>query len=144
MSGICFYFENSDVDVWSGKDLDAWNYACKIGGGIDSVIVINRTDQILTPFDVSMNFHVVKTIDEARALMQGDVTQMVCPWEAIDKAEIQHFDHQTDWYVFGPASGWYGNHFGDTLLTLPQHGVGAAHAVHVATAVMFFRAGWSD
>ena len=141
MPGICFFFEVSDVDVWSGKDLDAWNYACKLAGDIGKMIVINRTDTPIESPDRSMEFHEVATVDEARALMDGHVTQLECPWAPVDKIAIQQFDHQTDWYVFGPASGWTGNWFADSIVSLPQAGIGAAHSVHVATAVMFFRAG---
>lgn len=51
--GVCFYFEDNDVDVWSGRsiDLDAWNYAIKAAGDIKDVVIINRTNENLRTLD---------------------------------------------------------------------------------------------
>lgn len=138
MAGIVFYFENNDTDVWSGRhiDFDAWNYACKIAGDIDSMIVINRTQLELQSPDVTMNFQTVSEMPE----LEGNLCYLACPWDAAPiHKPITEFDHQNiDWYIFGPASGW---HPGDIEVgcVLPQAGRGACHSVHVATAVMFYR-----
>lgn len=138
-SGIVFYFEENDVDVWSGRaiDLDAWNYAIKAGGNIDKVIVINKTNQNLTTLDGNVDFQVTTEIP----VLSGTVAQIVCPWENTqsNKINLWDFDHNIDWYVFGPANGWANNYFGDILLTIPQQGIGACHAIHINTVIMFDR-----
>ena len=52
MAGVVFFFEQNDVDVWSGRpvDLDAWALACLAAGDIDRVVVVNRTNEALRPF----------------------------------------------------------------------------------------------
>jgi hypothetical protein len=136
MAGICFYYEDTDVDVWSGKDLDAWNYACKIGGGIDKSFVINTTAQTLHPFDVLMDFQVFTDLESALLAMAGSKTYFTTPWTPGNHASISGFNHMTDWYLFGPGAGW-----GQSLdgVFIPQAGGGAAHSVHAATHVMYHR-----
>lgn len=136
-AGICFFFEKNDIDVYSGRniDLDAWNYACKIAN-ISKAMIINRTDIDIKPFDANMEITIQTGLDPKS--LKGHTTQLVTPWETADTTDLWDFDHKTDWYVFGPASGW-DQYFGDTLLSIPQHGKGALHAVHVATTVMFHR-----
>lgn len=136
MTGIVFHFENPDVDVWSGKDLDAWNYACKIAGDIDKMIVINKTLMDVKTPDVTMDFQVVNELPE----LTGNVCYLCCPWDPIPvKKPIADYNHQTmDWYVFGPAAGWHAGQL-EKGCFLPQAGQGAAHSVHIATAVMFYR-----
>ena len=136
MVGIVFYFENPDVDVWSGKNLDAWNYACKVAGDVTDMIVVNKTlADIKTP-DAELNFQVVSELPE----LTGNVCYLACPWNIISKlAPLQECNHQTtDWYVFGPADGWGADQL-ETGYFLPQAGHGACHSVHIATAVMFHR-----
>lgn len=137
MAGICFFYEDSDVDVWSGKDLDAWNYACKIAGDIDKAIIVNRTDQILGSFDSTMDIQFVQDLPSAEDLMSGAKMYLMCPWDAGHPQSIEGHSHDVDWYVFGPASGW--NDDSISGYYLPQAGTGAAHAVHIATTVMFYR-----
>ena len=62
MSGLVFYFENNDIDVWSGRkmDLDAWNYNCKIGN-INDVIIVNKSSINIQPFDRGMNINPEKS-----------------------------------------------------------------------------------
>lgn len=136
--GIVFYFESYDKDVWSGRkiDLDAWNYNCKIAG-IKKVIIVNKTYTELSSFDKDMDIQIVSEMPE----LDGHVTQLVCPWENTpsEKIELWDFNHDTDWYVFGPADGWVNNHFGDSYVTIPQNGIGAHHSVFVANTVMFHR-----
>lgn len=135
MVGICFYFEDSDTDVWSGKNLDAWNYAAKCAGDIDTFLVINQTDQTLTTPDANLTFRVEPTLPE----LSGRVTYLVCPWDNTPtKMPLWNFDHATDWYVFGPAKGWSSIESG---VYIPQSGRGACHSVHIATVVMMHRYG---
>ena len=138
MTGIVFYFEENDTDIYSGRleDLHAWNYACKIGG-IDKAIIINKTNLELTTFDSSMDIKIVKQMPQ----VSGRTCQVVCPWEntPTGKIELWNFPHKVDWYFFGPASGWVNNFFAKSYLTLPQNGKGSTHATHIATTVMFHR-----
>lgn len=134
--GVCFYFEDNDVDVWSGRsiDLDAWNYAIKAAGDIKDVVIINRTNENLRTLDASLKFRQVAT----RPILDGRVTHVIRPWDdAEDKVDLWSFDHQTDWYLFGPASGWQRKV--SKGVYIPQSGRGALHSVHVATAVMLHR-----
>jgi hypothetical protein len=137
-TGIVFYFENFDKDVWSGRklDLDAWNYGCKVAG-IKKAIIVNKSHMDVRAFDRSMDIQVVDELPK----LEGHVTQLVCPWEDTpsEKVELWDFDHETDWYVFGPASGWVKNHFGDSFVTIPQNGRGAHHSVFIANTVMYHR-----
>ena len=137
MTGICFFYEETDTDVWSGHDFDAWNYACKVAGDIDSAIIINKTDQVFTPFDVTMDIQTVPNLAAAQALMTGKLMYLVVPWEAGNHASLAGHDHDVEWYVFGPASGWAG--LVASGVYIPQAGTGAVHSVHAATHVMFDR-----
>jgi hypothetical protein len=136
MAGLVFYYQDSDIDVWSGHNLDAWNYAASAAGSIDKMIVINQTDQVVNTPNASLEFRLV----EEMPVLEGHKTLVVCPWEIAPKVSLANFDHDTDWYVFGPAQGW-GNPLpsADAYLTIPQAGQGACHSVHVATAIMYDR-----
>jgi len=141
MTGICFYFEESDVDVWSGKDLDAWHYACKAAGDIDKMIVINKTSQNIQSPDLALEFYVVKTLEEAMEIMCGIIVQVVCPWDSAEAISLWDYAHSAEWYVFGPASGWRQQKISDIQITVPQAGLGACHSVHIATVVLMNRFG---
>lgn len=127
MAGICFYFEESDVDVWSGKNLDAWNYAAKAAGDIDKMIVINRTSQEIKTPDADLDFKVVSELPE----LENSV-KICCPWKG--GISLWEYDHSADWYIFGPSEGWDS---GD--VHIPTAGRGALHSVHAATVVMCHR-----
>ena len=130
MAGLCFFFEDPDVDVWSGKDLDAWNYAAKLAGDIDKMVVINKTDQVITSPDRALDFTVLKDLPDF-----DDAVYLTPPWHKSNS--LWNFDHDVDWYVFGPAAGWAFE--SDNMICIPQHGMGAVHSVHAATTVMFHR-----
>jgi hypothetical protein len=135
MAGLCFFYEEPDRDLWSGRrlHLDAWNYAAKVAGDITKMIVVNRTAQeILTPDAELELFQVVSelpALDNAiRCVGPGEIGEgSILLWD---------FDHNVDWYVFGPASGWGTPMVG---LHVPQANIGACHSIHVATAIMFHR-----
>ena len=135
-AGLVFYFEDNDVDVWSGRkiDLDAWNYNCKIGG-INKVIIINKTSEVLQPFDGRIDISFVNEIP----VLSGTVAQLVTPTEISGTTSLWDFDHQVDWYIIGPASGWGGNHFGDVLLTIPESSLIHHHSVFIGATIMFHR-----
>jgi len=139
MVGLVFHYEDEGVDVFSGciRSLDPWNYACKVGGGFDRVRVVNKTEQVLTPFDVNMDFAFVEDYDELN--LDGVVAQFTTPWSPGTHVPLSSLDHAlVDWYVFGPASGWNAPVNG---VYLPQAGTGACHATHVFSATMFDRYG---
>lgn len=137
-AGIVFFFEENDVDVWSGRnlDLDAWNYNCKIGG-INKAIIVNKTDIFINKFDADMDIQVVTEFPE----LIGHVTQLVIPGEVDSNScvNLWDFDHQTDWYVFGPGNGWQGNYFADSFITLPQNGITAHHSIFIGAVIAFHR-----
>jgi len=155
MAGIIFFYEESYKDVFSGANeetMNAWNYARHIGGGIDCMVVINCTGEHLESPDQSLDFLEIpcNRLDQAAEILNSingsNKAFFVTPWEAPHfgtPQDLWSWDHETDWYVFGPASGWsaISSHPVGTPITIPQHGMGAAHAIHVATAVMFHRAG---
>ena len=136
MAGIVFYFEDNDLDVYSGRrvDLDAWNYACKVAGDIDRAVIVNRTIEPLPAFDTLMDIRIVRKIPEP---LYGSVVSLVTPWNAREDAcDLWSFDHDVDWYIFGPADG---HSPGGAQVYMPQAGVGAMHSVHVAGVVMAHR-----
>jgi len=133
MAGICFYFEDNDSDVYSGRDidLDAWNYACKAAGDIDRMIVVNRTDNVLTTPDSDMRFEVVTELPDL-----PNAVRVCTPWKGGEP--LWTFDHEVDWYVFGPSEGWPDVSKG---VHIPLAGKAALHAVHAATVVLTHRYG---
>lgn len=146
MAGICFFFESYDIDVWSGRriDLDAWNYACKAAGDIDRIVVVNRTASKISTPDRRINFECIQpsmTGDPIQDLpkFEGKVAYVCCPWDtANEMVSLWEFDHDVDWYVFGPASGWRGKIEGLGLY-IPQAGQAATHSVHVASTILMHR-----
>lgn len=138
MAGICFYFEENDVDVWSGRDIDfdAWNYAIKAAGDITDVIVINKTTKELQTLDASLNFSVVQELPQ----LTGNIATICCPWNTDNGVSLWEFDHTgVDWYLFGPAAGWNPNVNGGVYV--PQNGYGALHSTHIASIVLLHRYG---
>lgn len=137
MVGLCFFFEQNDVDVWSGRDidLDAWNYAATAAGDVTRVIVINTTDARLSL--ANPKYEMVKELPE----LTGRVASLICPWnEATEKQSLWDFDHDVDWYVFGPAAGWRSLGIVPTLgIFIPMASTGALHAVHTVSTVMTHR-----
>lgn len=142
-AGICFYFEDHDVDVWSGHDLDAWNYAAQAAGDIDRMAVINLTDQDLKTPNADMEFMVYEELDAPFRVRVDTPLNPICvqvcvPWQAPEGAvPLWDYDHKADWYLFGPARGWQA--LDGPCVYVPQAGRGALHAVHIASVVMLHR-----
>lgn len=136
MPGIVFYFENTDKDVYSGRetDLDAWRYAAYSAGDITDLIVINESSTVLDPENLDLNFN--WQIVSSMPALTGTVTKVVCPWESGNHTSLWDFDHNTDWYVFGPASGWAGPQDG---VCIPQSGQASEHSAHIMSTIMFHR-----
>jgi len=137
MAGIIFFYENNYIDVFSGVNavLPEWNNICKVGQ-IDKAIIVNKTQQDIVPFDASMDIQIVSELPSDLT----NVVQLVCPWETnFNYVTLQDFDHDVDWYFFGPAAGWKSTDIGGKYVTVPQAGRGALHSLHIASAIMFDR-----
>jgi hypothetical protein len=141
MAGIVFFFEENDVDLFSGRriDLSAWNYAIKSAGDIDRVIVVNRTNMNISSFDSELTeFRIEREIP----VLTGKVCHIICPWDTSNvNIPLWDFDHDVDWYLFGPAAGWRKYGCVDFGVSVPMSGRGALHAVHIASTIMLHRFG---
>lgn len=136
MVGIVFFFEDNDIDVWSGRriDFDVWNNAVKTTADVRQAIIINKTSADLQSWDADME--IIITTDFPT--LSGRVAHLICPWNNADtKISLWDFDHQVDWYVFGPAAGWHEQI--QLGITIPQYGTCALHSLHVASIVMMHR-----
>jgi hypothetical protein len=131
MAGIAFFFEENDTDVYSGRriDLDQWYYASQLPGDIDRLLVVNLTDQKLATPNADIHFEVVPLLPPLERAVY------LCPHGV---ESLWEFDHDVDWYVFGPAGGWHGYNCERTL-AVPQANNGHCHSAHVMTTVMFHR-----
>lgn len=137
MVGVCFFFEREDVDVWSGKNLDAWHYAFAASGDINNIIVINRTNYKL--FNPNPDKYEFNTTNEFPTL-SGEIVGLITPWRKTEKSiSLWDFDHNVDWYCFGSAAGELPNY--NIEIFVPQKGLGALHSVHIASTVMLHRYG---
>jgi hypothetical protein len=138
VAGILIYFEDADVDIWSGRKLDAWNYAMKTAGDVNSMIVVNRTSMDVSSPDFDLDFRVVKELPPLE-----NAIYLMGPNELEPDTEmLWTFDHNVDWYCFGPAAGWErdeGKFVLGRSLHIPQSGKAAQHSVHVAPVVMMHR-----
>jgi hypothetical protein len=69
--------------------------------------------------------------------LSGTVTNLVADPDPATDTSLWDFNHQTDWYVFGPAGGWTVT---ENRVYVPQqnHSI-ALHALHVVETVMFHR-----
>ncbi len=139
MAGILFYFQDYDVDVFSGKrdDLDAWRYAAN-AGGIDKIRCVNESE-----FDVSLGFTDMDfdVVDEGWISNQSNVavldTEWTCPDGAIPLSELDH--SSVDWYVFGAADRGVPQGLDAQYVYVPQFGNGALHSLHIAPVVLLRR-----
>lgn len=131
MAGVVFFFEDNDIDVYSGRqiDLDAWHLASRLCKDIDTLIVINRTDVKLTSPNGDIDFRVVDELPELSNAIY------LCPHAKKTIYEIDH--NEVDWYVFGPAAGW--GFESDEMVSIPAPRGNHLHSQHVMSAVMFDR-----
>lgn len=143
MAGVCLFFEGGTVDVFSGspKDLNAWNYAVCASSNLNKVHVINRTEMELGfPFGSGAKTH---SEGETLPFLQTDtVAQICCPWEFDDSEPLWTFDHEVDWYFFGPSSGWKNYELPKAQykrIHIPQKGQGALHGAHIGSIVLLHR-----
>lgn len=136
MAGLVFHFEPNDRDVFSGRaqDIDAWIYAAKMSGDITKMIMVNSAGPKPTGLDMHFEWSIVSEIPP----LVGNVTYMVMPSE--QSLPLWGYDHETDWYVFGPASGWHIGGHDQVGVYVPQANPNIAlHAVHIAPIVMAHR-----
>jgi hypothetical protein len=140
VTGVVFFFEEYDRDVYSGRkiDLDAWNYAFKASGDIDKIIVINKTEMDLSSsLGGSYDFSVVNTIPDN---ISGDIVHLICPWNfAEEKISLWDYDHSADWYIFGPSNGWSSDAGIKKGVFIPQNTKVANHSIHICSTVMMHR-----
>jgi hypothetical protein len=138
MAGVLFHFEPEHIDVFSGNDvsLDAWNYAIKAAGDITKVMIIDSSGKA-KHFDSDLKTTILTSIDQF--IPDGHVTCLETPWTRRPTTSLWDFDHKTEWYAFGPSSGWRGQLKGDAWVSVPQAGTGALHAPHIASVVMMHR-----
>ena len=138
MAGVVFFFEEYEIDVYSGRriDLDAWNYAIRAAGDIDRIIIINRTNQSIK----GIGGDITCETETALPVLNGSVVFVVCPWDncAGSMVSLWNFNHKVDWYVFGPSEGWDDKQCKDGIF-IPQAGKGALHALHIGAVVMMHR-----
>lgn len=136
MVGLVFHFEDNSKDVYSGRnlDIDAWIYAMKICSDIDRAIVVNSSSLSLKGLDRQFDWTVTPSIPP----LEGNVVYLAAGNDPGVHENLWEFDHNVDWYVFGPASGWRGPQ--ERSITVPSsHPSIALHSVHIASIVMAHR-----
>jgi len=139
-AGVCFYFEDHDVDVYSGRriDLDAWNYAAQAGGpDVRNLLVLNRTDKKLTTPNAHMRLEVLDG-NKPFPNLDGSAAYFIPPSDDRWQTTLWDFDHNVDWYCFGPAMEFeFEPRKNDIIVTIPMDV--QLHAVHAASVVMAHR-----
>lgn len=142
MAGICFYFEDYDLDVYSGRniDLDSWNYAIQAGGSdMKDMLVLNQTDQKIRTPNKQINFKTCLHSERTpHPKLEGRVAYFVVPTDTRVQNTLWEFDHEVDWYCFGPGQrDNFSPKKGDVFVTVPMPV--QLHAVHIASVVMAHR-----
>jgi len=142
MAKVCIYYQPYDIDTFSGNPerLYAWSYAFQSVGDITDLKIIDSVG-ISYPTGISSSIK-TEVIKDFPDFGNETVTQLVCPWNQPPKESISlwNFDHDTDWYFFGPASGWKEEEYiGDNYVHIPTHGNTEFHSLHVGTVVMTHR-----
>lgn len=132
MAGICFHWER-------GIDLNLWNDAALAAGDIDTLALIGRApDTIRSPSDavgLCLYANLNQFLDDHRC---RSMVYLCAPGEpASVRTPLWRFDHDTDWYMFGPPAGWSWEI--DTAITAPQSGEMALPAAYIAATVMLHR-----
>ncbi len=137
MVGVCFYYEDPDVEVFSGRPemLHAWNHALLAAGDVTRVAIINLLGKHVT-FNKAFDCTVYNTIDEFYENADGTLMHVGAANEFDVPMSLWNYTHTDDWLVFGPAHGHPKSAAG---LTIPTHNDTVFHAVHAATVVMCHR-----
>ncbi len=137
MVGVCFFYEDQDTDVFSGRPemLHAWNYALKSAGDVTRVAIINLTAK-RTTFNKAFDYRVYEDIKEFYATADGSIMHVGAANEFDKSISLWNYKHDDDWLVFGPAHGHPKLPYG---LTIPAANNSVFHAVHAATVIMTHR-----
>jgi len=137
MVGVCFFYEDPDVDVFSGRPemLHAWNYALKSAGDVTRVAIINKTGDHIT-FNRAFDYTVYDNIDDFYMTADGTLMHVGAANEFDVSMSLWSYEHGDDWLVFGPSNGHSKR---PTGLTIPTANNTVFHAVHAATVVMTHR-----
>lgn len=151
MTGICFFFEPNDIDVWSGRavDLDAWHYASK-AFGIDQMAMIDLVgDGLNLQINSSTLFERYKQLSDFEEVHSNeDLLYFETPWsfKNITPTKLTQLIHPENcWYIFGPAAGFQPEKMSPRRwITVPQEGSLqgahiAMHSVHLASIVLAHR-----
>jgi len=138
MASVCFFYEENDVDVFSGRQdlLDAWNYALLMAGDIDHVVIINLTDERLN-FNQSFKVDIVESVENFHEISDGQKVVLVgAENEFSNPVSLWDYDHKDDWYFFGSASG---HQLSESGISIPSENEMALHSVHAATVIFSHR-----
>lgn len=150
--GLVFHFEDNSHDVFSGRqdDLEAFRYACKAFNVIDMVMIDKCSGGTQAAMqDQEINFEKYCNLEDFEAAHSGDTfIYLECEWTCLAHGVTPkklHVDfvrpddtNTTVWYILGPAQGFVPNvNDGRTWVSIPQHGMGAMHATHIA-GILFY------
>lgn len=103
-----------------------------------SMIVLNRTKNSLMTPNSKISFEDRKETDGDLTFLHGSVAYFVPPSDKRVTTDLWNFEHDVDWYFFGPAQTFYFEKRSfDFVVTIPipvQY-----HAIHAASVVMAHR-----
>lgn len=152
--GLVFHFEDNSHDVFSGRqdDLDAYRYACK-AFGITSMVMVDYCSggTNVSMQDQEISFEKYCNLAAFEAAHPNDTfVYLECAWTCLENGvtpgklhvDFVHPDdaNTTVWYILGPSQGFIpAPNDGKTWLSVPQEGMGAMHASHVAGIVLYDR-----
>lgn len=146
MSGIVFYFQENDKDVFSGRkvDLDAWRYAMK-AGGINEAKIINETELSLS-LGGDMNYEIIGRSDQDLVKWVNNnkhnnnivalSPEWECPYDSKSIYELNNNILDINWFLIGGANGL--PKLDIEYVYFPQNGQGAMHSVHVASVLNIY------
>lgn len=150
MTGIAFYFEDNDADVWSGRqiDLDQW-MRLVLCYGYDNIAVIDLSTGKQASFNGNQSVPIeffTSSADFMMAYGTDKFTVFECPWNPTTRSKIMmwDYDHTTDrdWHCFGPSGGWAStalknntNGLDIQIVSIPQANQDPQPAIYVASIV---------
>jgi hypothetical protein len=142
MAGICFSLDGDSVS----SNLEIWAAIAATAGDIDRLAFIHPTapyipDGAEIQSETQAEFHVYARLIDFLTEQSGSKVFVCHPWEIPDfpeAASLWLYDHDIDWYIFGPAAGWISLE-GCRTLYIPQAGRVALPPVNLAAAVMLHR-----
>jgi len=154
MVGLVFHFEDTDMDVWSGRpiDMDAWHYTSKMFG-LGNMVMIDQMKGGM-PYDQkaygdfgTTTIEKVKSLDEfLDKYPKQEKVWLETPWSypsSVTPTTLANFVHPKDnvFYVLGPGGGFtIPENDKRTWVTIPQLTTGAHHSVFIAPILLYDRA----